>query len=203
MSVKGDLSPLLLDQYRAERATLRELARAHGVSITTMWRKLRDRGISRGSGRGRPADKEIRATVFRLATQGRSRRQIADALGVTPEWVRCLLADHGLSVSLQILTCPRCGKAVASGHKAEKNPHVLCVACLREQPELPFTARLKTYRLAAQLSRAQLSAKCGLSRAVLGNYERGEDRPSRKSARKLAAALHVSVPALMGRAVVD
>src|SRR5262249_17119393 len=92
ISAAGGGSPVLRDRYCAERATLRELARAHGVSITTIWRKLRAHGICRGSRRGRPIDRKKRATVLRLAAQGRSRRQIAAALGVTPEWVRCLLA---------------------------------------------------------------------------------------------------------------
>jgi transcriptional regulator with XRE-family HTH domain len=198
MSSAGDeIAPQLLNQYCAERVTLRQLAHVQGVSVTTIWRQLKRRGIYRGSRRGRPKDQKKRATVLQRAAQGRSRRQIAEELGVTPEWVRSLLAEKGLAVSLQILSCRRCGTAIASGHKAEQKPRVLCPACLRQQPELPFAERLKTFRLAQNLSRAQLSARCGLSRAVIGNYERGEGQPARQSARRLAAALHISM-ALLG-----
>jgi DNA-binding XRE family transcriptional regulator len=197
-SAPGDISPQLLNQYCAERVTLRQLAGIQGVSVTTIWRRLRRRGISRGSRRGRPTDNEKRATVLKRATQGRSRRQIADELGVTPEWVRSMLAEKGLAVSLQILTCRRCGTAIASGHKAEQRPRVLCLACLRRQPALPFAERLKAFRLAHNLSRAQLSVLCSLSRALIGNYERGEGQPTLPSARRLAAALHISLSTLLG-----
>jgi DNA-binding XRE family transcriptional regulator len=198
ISAGGELSPQLLNQYCAERVTLRQLAEVQGVSVTTIWRQLKRRGIYRGSRRGRPADKQKRATVFKRVAQGRSRRQIADELGVSPEWIRCILAESGLSVSLQILTCRRCKTPIASGHKAEQHPRVLCLACLRQEPDLPFAERLRTFRLAHNLSRRQLSARCGLSRAVIGNYERGEGQPTRPSVRKLAAALRISMAALTG-----
>jgi DNA-binding Lrp family transcriptional regulator len=106
-SIGDDISRQLLNQFRAEKVTLRQLAGVQGVSVTTIWRRLKRRGICRGSRRGRPAEKEKRATVLRRAAQGRSRREIAKELGVSPEWVRCMLAEHGIAVSLQILTCRR------------------------------------------------------------------------------------------------
>jgi transcriptional regulator with XRE-family HTH domain len=197
-SAGDDLTPQLLTQYCAERVTLRQLAAVQGVSVTTIWRQLKRRGICRGSRRGRPTDKQKRATVLQRAAQGRSRRQIAEELGVTPEWVRSLLAEKGLAVSLQILKCRRCGAPITSGHKAEQNPRVLCLNCVRQQPELPFAERLKCFRLSQNLSRAQLSVRCGLSRAVLGNYERGEGQPTPRSARQLARALRITLATLLG-----
>jgi transcriptional regulator with XRE-family HTH domain len=171
-----------------------------GVSVTTIWRQLKRHGICRGSRRGRPSAKKTRATVLKRAAQGRSRREIASELGVTPEWVRSILAENGIAVSLQILTCRRCKTRIAGGHKAEQQPRVLCLACLRQRPGLPFAERLKSFRLAQDLSRAQLSDRCGLSRAVIGNYERGEGQPTEASARRLALALGINITALLGRA---
>jgi DNA-binding XRE family transcriptional regulator len=195
-------SARLLRQYRAEKITLQQLAAIHDVSVSTVWRELRRRGVCRGSRRGRPPNKDRHTPVMELAAQGWSRRQIADHLGVTPEWVRCILAEHGLAVSLQILKCRHCGAPIASGHKArqaEGDPRVLCVACLRQLPDPPFTEVLRTLRLAGNLSLAQLSARSGLSRALLWNYERGLGRPSWESACRLAVALGVSVSALVGQ----
>lgn len=196
------IAPELINQYRAEEITLQRLADLHSVSVTTIWRELKRHGICRGSRRGRPASHQKRAAVLALAERGFSRQQIADQLGVTPEWVRCILAEQGLAVSLQILKCHQCQAPIATGHKAHQmDPHgqPLCVSCLRKKPDLPLAQRLKTLRLADNLSVAQLSARSGLSRAAIGNYERGRGLPTWESARKLARGLGVSLPALVGK----
>jgi transcriptional regulator with XRE-family HTH domain len=193
------IAPNLLTQYRQERITLQELADRYGVSVTTVWRELKRLGASRGSRRGRPVSTQRRALVLALANGGWSRQRIAESLGLTPEWVRSILAENGLAVSLNILTCGRCGAAVATGHKAyQPGRDVLCAGCLRGRPDLPFPQRLKALRLAGNLSMAQLSSRCGLSRTAVGGYERGQARPTGASARKLARALGVSLPALLG-----
>ena len=190
-----------LGEYRDGRITLQRLASLYGVSVATVWREMKRRGVSRGSRRGRPVSSRKRSVVLALADQGLSRQQIAERLGVTPEWVRAILADNDLAVSLRILKCSRCGAPIATGHKVHQPKHgrdVLCVACLGRLPDVPLGTRLKTLRLADNLSVAQLSEKSGLSRAAIGNYERGRGQPSGASARKLARALGVSLPTLMG-----
>jgi DNA-binding XRE family transcriptional regulator len=201
--LSGDvrISRRLLEQYRAERTTLQRLAEIYDVSVSTVWRTLKRQGVCRDSRRGRPRNTEKHPLVIDLATQGLSRRQIAAHVGVTPEWVRCILAHHGMAVSLRILKCRDCGAPVASGHKAlsgDRVPHVFCAACVRQHPNVSFAERLKALRLADNLSRAELSARCGLSRAVIGNYERGEGLPTPNSAHKLAEALGLSVSELTG-----
>jgi transcriptional regulator with XRE-family HTH domain len=196
-----DIAPELVRQYQAEEVTLQQLADLHGVSVSTIWRELKRRGICRHSRRGRPVNHLTREAVLALAAKGWSRGQIAKQLKVTPEWVRSILAEQGLAVSYQILKCCQCGAAIASGHKAHQpKPHqqVVCVNCLEHQPWLPFAQRLKGLRLAQNLSVAQLSAKCGLSRAAIGNYERSQGKPTPENARKLAAGLQVSLRLLFG-----
>jgi DNA-binding XRE family transcriptional regulator len=200
------ISTRLLKQYRLGEITLQRLADIHGVSITTIWRALRRRGICRGSRRGRPSNRAQRALVVTLADQGWCRKQIAEHLGVTPEWVRSILADHGLAVSLQHLQCHQCGRVIAAGHKAHQplgdgdDWQPLCLACLEHQPDPTLAQRLKTLRLAHNLSLAQLSAQSGLSRAALWNYECGHHQPSQESACKLAQALGISLATLLGQA---
>ena len=193
-----DIPPRLRQQYLAGETTLQQLAHTFGVSVSTVWRELKRRGVCRGSRRGRPPDGSRDPVVLDLAAQGLTRRQIAQKAGVSPEWVRCILARHGLSVSLKVLQCNSCGAPVASGHKAHQKSAVSCLACLAQRPGPPLAQRLRTLRLAANLSRAQLSARCGLSLAVLGIYERGEGLPSPESLSRLARALGVGAAALAG-----
>jgi len=196
-----EIAPELLRQYQAEEITLQQLAGLHGVSVSTIWRVLKRRGICRGSRRGRPVNTETREAVLVLAAQGWSRQQIAKQLKVTPEWVRSILAEQGLSVSYQILKCRQCGAVIATGHKAHQpkaNRRVVCPSCLEKQPWLPLSERLKSLRLAQNLSVAQLSAKSGLSRAAIGTYERGKGQPTPENARKLADGLGVSLLLLFG-----
>lgn len=190
------IAPRLLRKYREEKITLQELAAMHEVSISTIWRQLKRCGIDRGSKRGRPSTRKNYPQVIELAARGWTRRQIAEQLGLTPEWVRCILAEHGLTVSLRILKCRKCGAEVTEGHKAERNGAALCKYCLqRERPT--FAQRLKTFRLAENLSQAQLSEKTGLSQSMIGNYERGQGKPTCASVQKLARGLGVKAAALV------
>jgi transcriptional regulator with XRE-family HTH domain len=187
------ISSGLLNKYRAKQITLQQLASLKGVAVATIWRQLRRQGIWRDSRRGRPPSSKKRSLILSLAAEGWNRRQIAEHLQVTPEWVRSILAEHGLTVSLEILRCQQCGTVVARGHKVHQSgPPVLCPSCLQRKPEAPFAQRLKSHRLAKNLSVAELSARSGLSRAAIGKYERGLAEPSPASAGKLARALDMS-----------
>jgi DNA-binding XRE family transcriptional regulator len=187
------LSSGLLNQYRSKQITLQQLASLNGVSVTTIWRELKRRGLSRGSRRGRPPSFKKRSLVLSLAAEGWTRRQIADHLRVTPEWVRSILAEHGMAVSLQILRCGQCGAVLAKGHMAYQGEQAaVCLSCLQSMQDATFSQRLKAHRLARNFSLAELSTRSGLSRAAIGSYERGLTHPSPSSAGKLAHALGIS-----------
>jgi transcriptional regulator with XRE-family HTH domain len=164
----------LVERYRQNKITLHELAKIHQASVATIWRRLKRQGVCQHSRRGRPTNSQTRKSVLTLAAQGWSRRQIAEELMVTQEWVRSILAERGLTVSSQILKCQHCGEAS------------------------PFSQRLKGVRLAQNLSVSELSAKCGLSRAAIGKYESGRAKPTLENARKLAATLRVDRLFLFG-----
>src|SRR5262249_44696292 len=112
-SVELHLTAKHLNQYCAEKITLRQLADSYRVSVSTVWRELKRQGVCRGSRRGRPQNREKHPVVVALAEQGCSRQQIAERLGITPEWVRCILAEYGMAASLQLLKCHCCGATVA------------------------------------------------------------------------------------------
>ncbi len=62
-----------------------------------------------------------------------------------------------------------------------------------------FPKKLQTLREKRRLSRHALSELCGLSRNVIGMYERGEKAPSVDALVSLADYFGVSVDYLLGR----
>lgn len=62
-----------------------------------------------------------------------------------------------------------------------------------------FSRRLQRLRERRQLSRKALGELCGLSKNIIGQYERGEKEPSVRSLIALAEHLDVSVDHLLGR----
>ena len=125
-----------------------------------------------------------------LAAHGCTRSQIADQLGMTPEWVRVILADNGVVISMNVLNCAKCGVAIATGRKVHQgNQPALCLNCLHQSPDATLGQRLKTLRLARNLSVGQLSARSGLSKTAIENYEKGRSAPTRDTLRRLACHL--------------
>lgn len=62
-----------------------------------------------------------------------------------------------------------------------------------------FSIRLRNMRKKQQLDRKTLAELCGLSKDMIGQYERGERLPSARSLMALADFFDVSVDYLLGR----
>lgn len=62
-----------------------------------------------------------------------------------------------------------------------------------------FPKRLKTLREKRGMSQRTLAQLCGLSRNIIGQYERGEKDPSLKTLLEIADYFGVSVDYLLGR----
>lgn len=62
-----------------------------------------------------------------------------------------------------------------------------------------FPARLKALREAKQIDGKTLGELCGLSKDMIGQYERGEKMPSLKTAITMADYFDVSLDYLLGR----
>ena len=63
----------------------------------------------------------------------------------------------------------------------------------------PFPARLRKLREARRINAKALGELCGLSKNMIGQYEKGEKMPSAKSLMALADFLDVSIDYLLGR----
>ena len=62
-----------------------------------------------------------------------------------------------------------------------------------------FSRRLRRLRERRGMSRKALGELCGLSKNIIGQYERGEKEPSVRTLIALAEHLDVSVDHLLGR----
>lgn len=68
-----------------------------------------------------------------------------------------------------------------------------------DAPYADFAKRLRKLRLEKNMSRAELSEKCGIVPATLGNYESGERMPAADIAMKMATAFDISLDEFMGK----
>jgi transcriptional regulator with XRE-family HTH domain len=117
-----------------------------------------------------------------LADQGLSAQQIALRLGISVD-----TAQHTLTRGLT--NCDRCGRVIDRGH--------LCPVCTLSS-EAEFSARLKAYRTAADLSLLQLALQVGVTYARVRHWENGQRQPAEHELEMLAEALGLTVQELTG-----
>jgi len=65
--------------------------------------------------------------------------------------------------------------------------------------ESEFPKQLRRLRERKRMSRKALGELCGLSKNIIGQYERGEKEPSVKTLTDLADFFEISVDSLLGR----
>src|SRR5262245_27492651 len=127
-----------LAQFRAGAINLAELARRAGVSVTTVYRELRRRGIEpTGYRGGRRTPPSVAPRVVALYRRGLSLRLVAQRTGLSPEGARKVLRRAGLQ-----LRAPSCPLYDPQGRPVR----------LRR-----FGPRLRALRRAAGLSQARLA----------------------------------------------
>jgi transcriptional regulator with XRE-family HTH domain len=124
-----------------------------------------------------------RESVFELASQGLSLRQIADRLGISSSTVHRILV-------MGLKRCGRCGRVVESGE--------LCPACSLP-PQASFGERLKAFRMATGISQLDLALKIGVEPNQERSWEYGQKQPSEHELRMIVAALGITVRELTGK----
>jgi DNA-binding XRE family transcriptional regulator len=107
-----------------------------------------------------------------LHARGLSLSDIARALGVTRQYVHQIVQEieHPTPPRVRTVTCEGCGQTIAvDGIVPRDQDGALCLNCLAKRPDAPFGQRLKAFRLAAGLTKAQLADRAGLSPAETGS----------------------------------
>jgi DNA-binding XRE family transcriptional regulator len=147
-----------------------------------------------GEGSGRKPDRQRRERAAQLRARGHTLAQIGRELGCGPGNVRHLL---GLTdAPPPPPRCSRCHTPLGPASAGRDSAPALCLACLGKRPRAPLGQRLRAYRLAAGLTRAALSREANVRPETIAALEQGEQRPYRRTLRRLAKALGVGVPQL-------
>jgi transcriptional regulator with XRE-family HTH domain len=142
---------------------------------------------------GRKPDLKYWECIRRLRAAGLTLAEIGRRLGISRQAVHSTLRFiERAQTGVRSVACGGCGRAIVSpGALSSDRGQALCLDCLAQRPEAPFGQRLKAFRLAAGLTKAELTARCGLSRAAVGRYEGAEILPRTLKALQLAEALGV------------
>jgi transcriptional regulator with XRE-family HTH domain len=147
---------------------------------------------------GRKPNLKRWARIQRLRDAGLTLAQIGRRLGMTKKAVhRTLRTIQRARLSPRSVPCAACRRDIVSaGALASDRGSALCLECLGKQAGVSFGRRLKAFRLAAGLTKAELVTRCGFSCSAVWKYEGQGVTPRVPAARRLAKALDVSLKAL-------
>jgi transcriptional regulator with XRE-family HTH domain len=143
---------------------------------------------------GRKPNLKRRERIWRLRAAGLTLSQIGKRLGVSRQAVHNMLQGIERSrTRSRSVPCAACGQAIVSaGALPSDAATALCLDCLGKRPEAPFGQRLKAYRLAAGLTKAELAVRCGLGRDAARKYEDQGVLPLVPTALRLVESLGVT-----------
>lgn len=175
----------LLERYASGELNHDDVARIVRVSADVVLRELRRAGMNTSrSGRKRLLSarrlglKSLDETVTQLYGECLSLRQIARRLGMTQEGIRQVLLRNGKPLRSRGARSPVMnGSGKNTGRKR-------------------FAGRLRRLRRTAGLTRTELAARSGLTRATIWSLEKGLRLPIWTTLLKLSKALGVSLQAL-------
>jgi transcriptional regulator with XRE-family HTH domain len=145
-----------------------------------------------GRGSGGQPNHARRRQVARLRAEGLSLAEIGRRLGVTRVAVCRLLQRVARDRERPpgSFTCAGCGRETASeAARPVDSGAALCLPCLRQRRDAPFTARLRACRLAAGLTKGALARRAGLTLQAVVNYESGRHGPGDTSLKRLVRVL--------------
>ncbi len=126
---------------------------------------------------GRKPNLGLRAEVARLRATGLSLAEIGRRVGVTKQCVHWVLRTMGHKRSYSV-PCAACRVVIPSaGALPTDAGAALCLRCLAQRPQAAFAQRLKAFRLAAGLTKAELAERAGLREQALRQYEDGGREP--------------------------
>jgi transcriptional regulator with XRE-family HTH domain len=145
---------------------------------------------------GRKPNLQRRQRMMALRARGLTLTAIGQRLGVSRQAVSEALRTLQKGRSSRSVPCSVCGQPIVSaGALASDSATALCLRCLGQDPRIPFSQRLKAHRLAAGLTKTELSQRAGLNPAAIRLYEAGLQQPRRKSQARLIKVLG---PAVLG-----
>jgi transcriptional regulator with XRE-family HTH domain len=139
---------------------------------------------------GRKPNMKRRAEIARLRARGLSLAEIGRRTGMSKQGVHEALAFQRRPLTPRDVACAGCHASIPSaGALPSDAGQALCLTCLRRRPNAPFGLRLKAFRLAAGLMKAELADRVGVSSMAIHHYESGAREPRWSQLAPLVRAL--------------
>jgi transcriptional regulator with XRE-family HTH domain len=141
---------------------------------------------------GATPDHKRRQQITSLRAAGLTFRVIGERLGITRQTAYAL--SYRRRVSRGEVHCKACDGPISASRDEKANRPVYCLACLAKRSEATFGERVKAYRVAAGLSRAELAKRAGVKKTLLDLYERSNASgdPRWSQVRRLALVLGIA-----------
>lgn len=148
---------------------------------------------------GATPDHKRRRLIAKLRAKGLTLQAIAKRLGVSHQSIASMLHSDKRMDAREV-KCKECGEVIARGRAANKAAqNAFCLACLAKHPKARFGERLRAYRVAAGLTRAELARRSAVNIETIHNYEAGAPGdPQWSKVRRLALVLGVGLLGLDG-----
>lgn len=151
---------------------------------------------------GRKPDLNRHRQVAELRNKGLSMAEIGRQLGITRQAVHATLRSMQ-SPNRRVVLCRKCRMPIdPTGVLPKEAKSTLCLICLSRGPEATFGQRLKAFRLAVGMTRAELARQAGISPPMIQHYEEDRHFPNAAGRLKLAEAMGITLEVLgVGRPV--
>jgi DNA-binding XRE family transcriptional regulator len=131
--------------------------------------------------RGRPPNKARQHEAARLRREGLPWREIGNRLGGITRQAAYELArgNDDFAEYRREFRCRECRGAIASSvHAYATNGQTAwCKACLAKYPRAPIGERIKTFRISADLTTAELAKRTGVPWSRIRAFEGGKTQP--------------------------
>ncbi len=127
---------------------------------------------------GRKPNVRRRSQIARLYARGLSLSEIGRRLGVTRQAVHDALVQLRRPRPQRSVPCAGCGAPIVSAGALDSDAgQALCLRCLASRPHAEPGVRLKSFRLAAGLTKAELAQRAGVAPMTIHQYECGAREP--------------------------
>jgi transcriptional regulator with XRE-family HTH domain len=139
---------------------------------------------------GRKPNVRRRSQIARLRARGLTVSEIARRLGVTRQAIHGALAQLRRPLPQRSVPCAACAAPIVSAGALDSDAgQALCLRCLACRPQAALGVRLKAFRLAAGLTKAELAQRSGVTAMAVHQYEAGTREPRWRHLAPLVAAL--------------
>jgi len=139
---------------------------------------------------GRKPNLERRSQIARLHARGLTLTEIGRRLGVTRQAIHEVLVQLSRPLPRRSVPCAACfAPIVSAGALPTDAGQALCLRCLESCPQAAPSVRLKSFRLAAGLTKAELAQRTGVAPMTIHQYESGLREPRWRHLTPLVAVL--------------